>query len=131
LLHNCLIHSLYICALTLCLKESLCMSFFSLLESCLRIKCCHFIFLSVLFDKLFMSGLFFLNFTTFQIFWMLDFVGLSLCLPIVLLRQKGGVIFIFGTDYFFFHRLYIFVPGWPKVEFVHFISYILVDKNTS
>jgi hypothetical protein len=38
-------------------------------------------------------------------------------LPFVLLWQKGGVIFIW-TEIVFFNGQVIFVPEWPKGEFV-------------
>jgi hypothetical protein len=41
-----------------------------------------------------------------------------LCLPFVLLRQKGGVFFIFVPGVYFQTGQVIFVPQWPKGEFV-------------
>jgi hypothetical protein len=46
-------------------------------------------------------------------------------------ETKRGSNFYFGTGYILLHRLYVFVPEWPKGEFTGFIGYILVDKNTS
>jgi hypothetical protein len=45
-------------------------------------------------------------------------VSLILCLPFVLLRQKGGVFFIFGPGMYFQTGQVIFVLEWPNGEFV-------------
>jgi hypothetical protein len=44
--------------------------------------------------------------------------SLILCLPLVLLRQKRGVFFIFGPGIYFQTGQVIFVSEWPKREFV-------------
>jgi hypothetical protein len=43
-------------------------------------------------------------------------------LPFVPLRQKGGVIFIFGPGMYFQNGQVIFVPEWPKGEFVSILA---------
>jgi len=58
-------------------------------------------------------------------------VGLLLCFTLCHFETKWESNFYFGTSYVFLHRLSVFVPEWPKREFVGFIGYILVDKNTS
>jgi hypothetical protein len=51
-------------------------------------------------------------------------------LPFVPLWQKGGVIFIFGPGMYFQIGQVIFVPKWPKGEFVSFfIALILIGQN--
>jgi hypothetical protein len=50
-------------------------------------------------------------------------------LPFVPLLQKGGVIFIFGPRMYFQTGQVIFVPEWPKGEFVSIIGLILFRKN--
>jgi hypothetical protein len=46
------------------------------------------------------------------------------------LRQKGGVYVSFWTDNVFLTGLEIFVPEWPKGEFVSIlIGYILLTKS--
>jgi uncharacterized membrane protein YpjA len=58
----------------------------------------------------------------------------TLCLPFVIVRQKGGVFFgfIWCLDQQLFpNRSSVFVPEWPKGEFVSiFIGYILVKTKT-
>jgi hypothetical protein len=44
--------------------------------------------------------------------------SLILCLPFVLLRQKGGVFFVHGPGMYFQIGQVFFVPEWPKREFV-------------
>jgi hypothetical protein len=43
-------------------------------------------------------------------------------LPFVPLLQKGGVIFIFGPEMYFQTGQVIFVPEWPKGEFVSILA---------
>jgi len=85
-------------------------------------------------SKLFSIFLLFLDFRTYclWIFYTLFtlillrhqggvFDGFSiLCLPFVLLRQKGGVFFVLDWESIFKTGQVIFVPEWPKGEFVSF-----------
>jgi hypothetical protein len=50
-------------------------------------------------------------------------------LPFVPLRQKGGVIFIFGLGMYFQTGQVIFVPEWPKGEFVSIWTKSLMRKD--
>jgi hypothetical protein len=52
-------------------------------------------------------------------------------LPFVSLWQKGGVIFIFGPEIHFQTGQVIFVPEWPKEEFVRlWLATFCLDKIT-
>jgi hypothetical protein len=48
---------------------------------------------------------------------------LILCLPFVILRQKGGVFFVFGPGMYFQTGQMFFVPEWPKGEFVSILCW--------
>jgi hypothetical protein len=60
------------------------------------------------------------HFAIILVVWNFSNCGFSLILylPFVLLRQKGGVFFIFGPGMFFQTGQVIFVPEWPKGKFV-------------
>jgi len=53
--------------------------------------------------------------------------SLILYLPFAILRQKGGVFLIFGLGMYFQTGQMMFVPEWPKGEFVN----ILYWKHSS
>jgi len=64
-----------------------------------------------------------------KIFWMFICGFYYFILPLSFWDKKGKS-FYFWIGYVFSHKLFVFVPEWPKREFFfNFIGYILVNKN--